>query len=698
MNPRLKTVSLLLACAVIGHSFLAAEPIREKQVTVDFVSEFANVEPGKPFTVAFVYTVDPGWHIYWINPGPFGYPPKVTWNLPEGFEAGSLEFPAPHVFSGGGAIGYGYEEAAVILAQITPPKNLKSGTEIPLAANLSWLMCDPESCVPGKVDLNLTLTVAESTGEPTSSAEAIKETRKLLPVDRDWKFFAEQSGEQATFHVVHNGAITSADDVQFFLENPKVIDIEKPSSQENSENTFSITGVMEKESLPEELAAVLVFPDHTAIRVSNTEKAAGSTASAASDASGTGAAADSGDGAAPTEFGFFAAIFGAFLAGLILNIMPCVFPVISLKILGFVEQAGHDPKKILKHGFWFTGGILSFFFLLATIIMAAGSALGWGFQLQNPAVVMGLIVILLLVALNFFGVFEIGLSLTGVGGNLTQSSGYMGSFWSGALAVVLATPCTAPFMGGAISYALANNFLVTYLVFAFLALGMASPYLLLSYRPHLLTYLPKPGAWMTVFKQVLAFPMLLVIVWLFRVLSKQINLDGMSLFLVGLILVSLAAWWFGSFAKPSNKKRTRQIALGATTVLALLTVLLISNAQDERLESPDRDVEAVIAAHQQDGRAVFVDFTAEWCLTCQANKLAIHSDKVEKAFEDNNVAFVEVDWTQQDPEILKILQKHQREGVPLYLLFDSDPEKKPIVLPNLLTDGIILDNLKKISG
>jgi len=686
---------LLLVFAFL--QFTTAAPVRKGAVEVELVSEHAQVEAGQPFLVGFHFKLDPTWHIYWKNPGSFGYSLRLNWTLPDGYTAGPIQFPYPHSFTGGGTDGYGYEDEATLLVEITPPDSVKAGDEIRLAVNAGWLACDPQTCVPGSADLTLTLTAADSAGELTAHAEAIRSALSQVPTHKDWGLEATVEGENGTFAITHGGELTSTEGLQFFIENQGITDISVPTEFSLDGDTLKVTRKLKKTELPESLSAVLVLPDHTAYWVTNDEElasaAAAGTASTPTIDSGEAEAGNTGP-----DIGFFAAMFGAFLAGMVLNIMPCVFPVISLKILGFVEQSGNDASKILRHGLWFTGGVFAFFFILASIIMFAGSALGWGFQLQNPTVVMFLIVILLLVALNFFGVFEIGLSMTGMGSKLADSSGYGGSFWSGALAVVLATPCTAPFMGVAISYALASPPIISYLVFGSLAFGMALPYLFLSSQPALLRKLPRPGAWMETFKQILAFPMLAVTVWLFRVLARQVNLDGLTAFFAALVLVALAAWWYGSFSKPHLKKTTRRVAQVATAALALLIVWLLVGPADQRLESPDRDVEAQIASLQGSGKSVFVDFTAEWCLTCQVNKGAIHSAKVEKAFEEQNVAFVEVDWTQSDPEILKILQKHNREGVPLYLLYNDDPNTPPMILPNVLTPEIILNHLEKIEG
>jgi DsbC/DsbD-like thiol-disulfide interchange protein/cytochrome c biogenesis protein CcdA/thiol-disulfide isomerase/thioredoxin len=319
---------------------------------------------------------------------------------------------------------------------------------------------------------------------------------------------------------------------------------------------------------------------------------------------------------------------------------------------------------------------------------------GWGYWLQQPLIVACLAAVMLLIALNLFGVFEIGGSLTGVGADLTHKEGLAGSFFSGALATLLATPCTAPAMGFAITYALGAPVGIAVLIFTLIGVGMATPYLLLSAFPAWIARLPRPGAWMETFKQAMAFPMILVMGWLLSVLAQQVNSDGLFLGISGLVLVALAAWIFGRFGTPARAEQTRRIAWGASALLLLVAFQFASKGASQERPVVARDVEAEIAALQDQGKSVFVDFTASWCVTCQANKPAIHSEEVERAFAEEGVAFLEVDWTQEDPAILKVLQKYERNGVPLYLLFPSDKTATPKVLPNLLTPGIIVEAVR----
>jgi thiol:disulfide interchange protein DsbD len=315
---------------------------------------------------------------------------------------------------------------------------------------------------------------------------------------------------------------------------------------------------------------------------------------------------------------------------------------------------------------------------------------GWGYWLQRPSIVTALAAVMLLIALNLFGVFEVGGSLAGVGGGLAHREGLAGSFFSGALATLLATPCTAPAMGFAITFALGSSNAVAVLVFTLIGLGMATPYLLLSAFPGWLSRLPRPGAWMETFKQSMAFPMLLVVAWLLSVLARQLESGAFFFMLAALVLVALAAWVFGRFGSPARETRTRRAAWVATGALAVAAGWTVSRHADQIRPPQAVDVEAEIAALQAQGKSVFVDFTASWCVTCQANKPALHHESVERAFRERDVAFLEVDFTQEDPGILRVLQKHGRNGVPLYLWFPADAAAPPVELPNVLTPAVIL--------
>lgn len=700
-----------LGLASLWPQQLLSAPVRDGAVEIELIAEVESIEPGKPFTVGLKFEIDPTWHIYWINPGGPGFPPKVAWTLPEGFVAGPLEFPTPHHFFAAGSEGYGYEGHAVLLAEITPPASLKPGKKVTLAGKAEWLAC-ADACVPGSAELSLELqTAAAAAAGP--QAGLIAETRQQLPTPVDWNISAEidMDAKTARYFIDHGGAVKSIDGLYFFpagyanyasLTDPN--ELAKFTLEGEKLTVDCVVNKYYSGDPPEWPEAVLTSETGfggdlgKSVWISNAPKPdpLAVTTPAAADPAG-----DTDAGGAKSDLTFWTALLFAFIGGLILNVMPCVFPVISLKILGFVQQAGEDRRKIAIHGFAFAAGVLIFFWLVVGILLGVRSALGtsavaWGSQFQSPIFVMIMGFVILLIALNLFGVFEIGMGLTSVGGKLSSSTGYAGSFWSGSLAVILATPCTAPFMGGAVAYALNAPIAATFTVFTVMGLGMASPYILLSLSPGLINALPKPGAWMEKFKQFMGFPMIAVVFFLVWVAAHQLDTTGLGWFFVGLTLLSLGMWWFGSFATPMQGATTRIVARAAAVVFVSLGVWTTFKASTYPAPAKIQDVEAVIAKSQAEGKKVFVDFTAAWCLICQSNKAAMHSEAVETAFKEQNVEFLEVDWTSKDPEILKVLQKYGAEGVPLYLIFDSDPSKEPIKLPNTLTKGIILDSLDKL--
>ena len=414
--------------------------------------------------------------------------------------------------------------------------------------------------------------------------------------------------------------------------------------------------------------------------------------------------ANSGD-----NISIFIAILFAFLGGLILNLMPCVLPVLSLKIMGFIQQAGEDKSKTKKHGLAFTLGVVFSFLALAGFLIAlraGGQYLGWGFQLQSPVFVVILCILLFLFGLSLFGVFEIGTSLTS-SENYIKSTGYTGSFLSGVLATVVATPCTAPFMGTALGFAISQPAYVSLLVFTFLGLGMALPYVLLTNIPKLLKFVPKPGAWMESFKQFMGFLLMATVLWLIWVLSLQTGAEGVLFLLASLIIASFGGWIYGRWGNISKAVKVRRSAQ-LISILFIIGALIFSisnietKANTDSTEinqgkihweaySPEKVEEAI-----KDGKPVFVDFTAAWCLSCQVNeKIAFGSKEVQQEFVDKNILALKGDWTNNDPVITKALANFGRNSVPLYVIYSKDQE--PQLLPEILTPGIVLDALKKLN-
>lgn len=403
--------------------------------------------------------------------------------------------------------------------------------------------------------------------------------------------------------------------------------------------------------------------------------------------------------------GLFVAIGAAFLGGLILNLMPCVLPVVSLKVLGFVQQAGNDSKRACWHGIAFTAGVVMSFLVMAGVLLAlraGGEAIGWGFQLQNPTVVALLTFVFVLLALNLLGVFEVGMGLTRLGGKTSALSGHGRSFGDGILAAVVASPCTAPFMGAALGFSLSQPPLLALSIFASLGLGLASPYLVLAFRPSLLRWVPKPGAWMERLKQILAFPLLAAAVWLLWVFGLQTGPSAMALLVGGLLLAGLAAWVYGSWATPVSPPRVRKIA---QVVAVLLLVAAVGAALRQGGAATGESGGVKLTAGWEDfsperlaelratGEPVFIDFTAAWCITCHWNKRSVlDTARVRAGFAEKGVTLLQADWTRQDETIARVLQEYGRQSVPLYLYFNG--EEEPVILPEILTTDLVLRALK----
>ena len=690
--------------------------MRDGAVEAGLFSGTESIQPGSSFTVALKLKIDPTWHTYWINPGDAGFANSFDWTgLPDGFTAGPLQFPFPHLFLVDAGIGpqagLGYEGQVLHLIEITPPASLPPGKSVTLSGTAKWLGCDPSTCVPGQASLSLTLPVTESPGTPSAASDEIEKARIDIPGQvSGWKAEIAEDGEKLTITVTHpaGDAPVSPKSLVLFPENTFLIDLSVPQKFESAGNNTLVLSVPKHsyfEGLPEDFRAVLVSKDEkpispgTATSLLLTETSIETPVPAGQAAASEPASAPE---ATSTVATLRKALLAAFLGGLILNLMPCVFPVISLKIMGFVSQAGESHGKLIAHGSVFAAGVLFSFWVLTGILLAfrsAGDLLGWGFQLQEPGFVIALILLMVVMALSLFGVFEIGTGVSGVGGKLTMSSGFGGSFWSGALATVLATPCTAPFMGAALGFALDQPPAITFLIFTVLALGMAFPYLLLSIFPGWLKRLPRPGPWMETFKQIMGFPMLAVAAWLLWVLGAQIGNDGLGLLFVALILVAFGAWLMGRFAVPSRPARSRIAARISAAILVAAAIGISFKAADARQPQStaiDADPATIIQGHREAGKNVFVDFTAKWCLVCQANKPAMYSDAVKAAFEEKNVEFVVIDNTNRDPRIEEYINRFGRTGVPLYPRFPAAPAKPPLILPQNLTPGIIIDYLEKL--
>jgi thiol:disulfide interchange protein DsbD len=649
------------------------------QLTVDLVAEPTPIISGKTVTLALRFNPVPGWHIYWENPGDSGLPPSVTWKLPSGWTAGPLQFPFPEKILLPPLVSYGYEQETLLLTTFTIPLYEYLPSSFPIEADIEWLVCK-ETCLPGKAHLNLTLSTQP---KPNIDLQGLfDDVRKDLPIALpNIPISAKTEGSALQITVQPQTKVGSL----IFFPEGDFLDEFKPSKKEVlSSGKLQLTlPLKEKAKLPSSLQGVLVAENpwdtsgHRALAISVALKSPSSSTTRL-----------------PLTLLF------AFLGGLILNVMPCVFPILSLKALHLVQISSESRAAARREGIAFSFGVLLSLLALAgllIILRASGQSLGWGFQLQSPPVVWLLLALLLALSLNLLGVFEFQSLLGGLAAK-KKSQGWAGAFASGLLAVAVASPCTAPFMGIALAAAFALPPHTTLLIFSFLAFGFALPVLLFSFFPALLSFLPKPGAWMNTFKKILSIPMFAAVLWLTWVAYR---LSGTSSFLpalLGAIALSLGLLLYGrsqhSFP-PSSTLRWGGLALVLLAAVIPATVLktasteLVSHHPD-RLPWSEEEVARQLAA----GHTVFIDFTAAWCLTCQVNeRLTLSHPDVQAAFRSNNTAFLVADWTRRDPAITSALHKYGREGVPTYVILRPTPNSTPQLLPEIITPSIVLKSL-----
>ena len=718
----LRLLCLLLALPSLA---LAAESVAVKKgaVSAQLVSDAAAIVPGQPFTVALRLRHDPHWHSYWIAPGT-GYPTSLTWTLPEGFKAGAIQWPTPHIVKDlqGKITGNGYEHEVFLLVEITPPANLSPGSTVKLETLAEWLMCETV-CMPGDAKLEISFPVGPAAADaPWTGPLAAARAQLPLP-GTGWDATAAHDGatltlrlapKPGTTHVPQNLHFFAADGFNDYAK-PQAVRaenggwvIESPLDAAADQATKRLTGVLTSTNGWSAGSGYAGLAIDVALSSSSQQSAISGQPSSADpqvSSSAVGQAKAEGFRSQVSQGSLLGTLALALAGGLILNLMPCVFPVLGIKILGFVNQSGSDKSRIVTHGLVFAAGVLLSFWALAGVLLAlraGGAQLGWGFQLQSPAFVFGMAAFLLIFALNLSGLFEVGLAATGVGGKLQMQDGYTGSFFTGALAVLVATPCSAPFLAPALGAALSLSAFESFLVFTAIATGLALPYLLLSIFPQAIRMLPRPGAWMETFKQLMAFPLYATVGWLLWVLAGQTKDDDNALLMIsfGFVLVAMAAWAYGRFGQAHGKPG--QQMFGRVVAATLLAGGLYTGWPKEAPAAPtdgsyqvvwDKWSPEAIAAAQAAGKYVYVDFTARWCATCQTNKATLFtSDAVLAALAKDHVVLLKADWTNRDPKITAELARWNRSAVPFNLIY-APGKPDPVVLPELLTPARFLEAL-----
>lgn len=713
-------------------------------VNIELFAEEDSIQAGRPFWVALRLAIDEHWHIYWKNPGEVGIATTVEWNLPEGFHAGTIEWPFPKRLVLDDFIGYGYEGEVYLLAQIIPPAIFSNDAKLTLGAQIKWVVCSDSQCQPGEKEISIELP--KTINVPKQNQQVMThftEARAKLP-QKNWTIRAER--KSPLIELTLQPPLNFTNDmtqVYFCPENHQLIDHQVDALLNQRQVTSLPYSVILKESenlkqRPTWLKGVLVFqttsPQETQaleidIPISSNQaqknELIGMTDQQIKNPTDESVIPDSFD---PTiqqqlpvsnefvsSFGF--ALLLAFLGGMILNLMPCVLPVISFKILGFAKMSGRSRAETLKHGLVFSSGVLISFWILTIILLtlqAYGHAVGWGFQLQEPIFVALLAAILFVLGLSSLGLFEIGTAFTNWAGQVqskVSSDGMLCSFLSGILATTVATPCTGPFLGSAVGFAMTLSAPLAMLIFTFLGLGMAFPYLILSAYPSLLRFLPKPGNWMIVFKEIMAFFMFATVLWLSWVFGAQTNTLALFLLLVSFFFLTLGSWIYGKWGTPIYSIRTRTLA----TVLALACLFMAGHSILHSTSSWVREFDEPLtfsenqngwqkfspeklAELRKKGIPVFIDFTAKWCLICQANHFILSTDEVEEKMRELGVIKMKADWTKNDPVITQELRKFGRSSVPLYVLYGNEEKIPPQILPQVLTPDIMLRYLESMNS
>ena len=684
-----RLISVLFAGLTVGAAAMAASSSADvAHLHVQLVVPAGALNPGENAEAGLYFKIEPGWHIYWKNAGDSGEPPQVRWTLPPGIIAGPLEFPAPKRLPLGPLMDFGYEDEVLFPFPLEVAKTVKSGPAA-LHAKVEWLVCR-EVCIPGKAELEVDRPVSSATGEVVLVAADRDIYNRLTGLPRSLP-----AGGKAVFQPSATGFRLAVETGQretqgvFFPEDQDILD--NPAPQTVTATAKGLILELKKDSSlaanPAQLKGVLELSGARAYEL----------AAAPGKVTAVATAALSGR--------LLARAAGlAFLGGLLLNLMPCVFPVLFLKGLALVHTGHKELHNLRSHGFVYGAGIVVSFWVLVGALLglrAAGATLGWGFQFQSPVFLALMAGLLFFLGLSLAGQFEIGLTLTSAGGSLAQKQGYSGSFFTGVLAVVVATPCTAPFMGAAIGYALAQSPVVTFAVFTALALGLAAPYVALTLQPAWTRLLPKPGAWMEVLRQAVSVPIFATVIWLAWSLTSGYGAGLLVSLLCSLLLLAVAGWFLGRW--PAKRWAT------VVAALIVLAVIAVSVVAPKKLEAAPESSSATaalggwqpwsaeaVSRYQAEGRPVFVDFTASWCLSCQVNeRVALQQPQVQQAFKDANVALLKADWTRGDAAITQALTALGRSGVPAYALYVPG-QTEPQLLPEALTPGIVTDALAKL--
>ena len=665
---------LIFCASLISTLSLTDNVVKVSDSRIELLTESNSIEPGDDLLVGFRFSLSPGWHTYWVNPGDAGEGASIKWNLPRDVKASEILWPGPERIPVEPLMTFGYEDEVVLLTKIYTTK----ATDIPLTLNalVSWYTCK-EICIPQEAEVSFPIKFGFKS--PSSSNKILRQTLENVPTPFKGTYRVQNLDDSYIIQGQFDDN-KQYDSMYFFPKVYGLTDYVESQLYEKNKDSFSL------QVKPSELKiefksfeGVLAAKKDEKLSYFEINHSLGSNDSS-------------------QEFSVLTLIIFAFFGGLILNVMPCVFPILSIKILRFVEQSENSSYKTFKQGFLFSVGVIVSFLLIAALLLSlksGGESIGWGYQLQSPIVVSLLFYLFIVMGYIFMSNIVIGSSLAKLSLISSSKGDSLESFLTGVLAVIVASPCTAPFMGSAIGFALLQPSFYSILIFLGLGIGFSLPYLVLSAKPSLLSFLPKPGQWMETFKQFMAFPMWASALWLLWVLSSQVNSQEVIQVLLGALIITAGLWLLEKNKSESNWVKW-MIRL-PFVLLLIFALWLVPTTYSDSDETQDQlaYTPQLLEDLRDENNLVFLNFTADWCITCKVNEaVALKTSEVSKVLAEKNITYLEADWTRKDPIISKALEQYGRTGLPLYLLFPSEGD--PLILPEILTEDILLSYLNEV--